>query len=72
MTQQRFIAGAACPVCHAVDVIKATMEDGSILSAKCVDCGWESDKPPPPNAPTAPPTASDEIATVRILDPDKD
>lgn len=65
----RFIAGAACPHCHATDTIRARMEDGSILSAECVVCDWKADKPPPAEMPTG---ETGEIAKVRILDPNED
>ena len=38
----RFIAGAVCPKCGAMDTLKAGSEDdGRIMVRECVDCGYQ-------------------------------
>lgn len=37
----RFIAGAVCPKCAAMDTLKAGYEDdGDTMVRECVDCGF--------------------------------
>lgn len=38
----RFIAGAVCPKCGAMDTLKAgSKDDGQVMVRECVDCGYQ-------------------------------
>ena len=38
-TNKRFVAGAKCPKCEAMDSIMLYMEDG-VEQLECVECGY--------------------------------
>ena len=40
---KRFIAGAICPKCQAVDTLSVEFVDGEPQSRRCVSCGFEDD-----------------------------
>ena len=42
MSRRRFIAGATCPECGALDKI-VRVEDGDMLWMECVACGMRKD-----------------------------
>lgn len=71
----RFIAGATCPECAEMDSIQGELQEGQILSARCVACEWESDNPDAATATAAGNghgggNHNDDVARpVRILDP---
>ena len=83
--RRRFVAGAVCPSCAALDRLVVCQRDDDVL-LECVSCGFqeirtEADDAPPESPVTrldhAPPSlAADDQATdakavmpVRILDP---
>ena len=41
---KRFIAGAVCPACSAMDTIKMYEEDG-VPHRECVECGYAESQP---------------------------
>ena len=44
--QKRFIAGAVCPRCSAMDrIVMYTVEEGTFR--ECVDCGFKDEQPDP-------------------------
>ena len=67
----RFVAGAQCPQCHALDRLKVDTLDAA--SYWCVACGYEarlSDNDPGGHEATARTEASaDELTLVRLVDP---
>ncbi|WP_025733955.1 YheV family putative zinc ribbon protein [Carnimonas nigrificans] len=76
--KKRFIAGAVCPRCAAMDTLKAWEQNG-IRYRECVDCDFFEQLPLEQqqgveeletrvNKP-APAEPADELQTVRILDP---
>ena len=42
---KRFIAGAVCPECRALDRIVLELRDGGQEWQRCVTCGYESVRP---------------------------
>ncbi|MCI0509609.1 hypothetical protein C8E00_1048 [Chromohalobacter marismortui] len=77
-TPKRFIAGAICPRCAAMDRIRAWEQNG-IRYRECVSCdyleqlaidenGFATDLPTRVNQPREEDT-SDDIQTVRLVDP---
>lgn len=79
MSMRRFIAGAVCPQCRAVDriVVEAAERDEDPPRRRCVSCGF-SDTLPLAN-PAEPVTRlsrrrspAADAAPVRILDPSRD
>lgn len=42
--KKRFIAGAVCPKCHAMDTMALTKEDG-VEKVTCVKCGEQMSQP---------------------------
>ncbi|MEE8244535.1 MAG: YheV family putative zinc ribbon protein [Pseudomonadales bacterium] len=75
-TNERFIAGAVCPACHALDRIVVSSDDEGIEHQRCVSCGYA--KQGRPSAGTPPsvrlqrhePTPSKAIRIVDPGDPD--
>ncbi|MHA7878705.1 MAG: YheV family putative zinc ribbon protein [Saccharospirillum sp.] len=74
----RFIAGAVCPKCGAMDTLKAGYQDeGRVMVRECVDCGHTDRISQGVNAPrevvtrVTPKPSTPEVATtpVKILDP---
>jgi uncharacterized metal-binding protein (TIGR02443 family) len=74
----RFIAGAVCPKCAAMDTLKAGYENnGAVMVRECVDCGYidrisqtHSNPSGIPTRVTPPDPEPDIEATpVRIIDP---
>lgn len=76
--KKRFIAGAVCPRCAAMDTLKAWEQNGTRYR-ECVDCDFFEQLPMEEsqnveelktrvNTP-APDESDNEIQTVRILDP---
>ncbi|MFU8813753.1 MAG: YheV family putative zinc ribbon protein [Pseudomonadales bacterium] len=76
MRLRRFIAGAICPQCRAMDRLFIERDQG-VPRRRCVACGYADELPDA--APLEPATritrrrgdATDTIAPVRILDPAK-
>ena len=56
MTRRRFIAGASCPQCGAVDKI-VRVEEGERIYMECVACNMirDLDEAPPRDQPTEEP-----------------
>lgn len=78
-TQKRFIAGAICPRCAEMDRIRSWEQNG-IRYRECVSCDFFEQLPieeeTPPELETRigqsreePTSQSDDLQTVRILDP---
>lgn len=74
----RFIAGAVCPKCGAMDTLKAGSEDdGRVMVRHCVDCGYQDRISQGVNSPrevttrVTPNTAPVEVAAspIKILNP---
>lgn len=65
--KKRFIAGAACPACDAVDKIYV-LTDGAPLSRHCVACGFE-EQLGETGAQTAPGQRDPDVSAVRIVQP---
>lgn len=74
----RFIAGAVCPRCAAMDTIRVLEQNGEKYR-ECVDCGFsekadfnagssQRELPTRVNKPRAP---GNDIQVVRILEPEK-
>jgi uncharacterized protein len=53
VSKRRFIAGASCPQCGAVDKI-VRVEQGDSIHMECIACGMvrDLDQPPPRDQPT--------------------
>lgn len=76
---KRFIAGAVCPRCAAMDRIRAWEQNG-VRYQECVSCGF-FDQQATEDESTAeletrvnrqrPEPSSDELQTVKIIDPGK-
>lgn len=70
----RFIAGAVCPGCRAMDRIVVETVDGR-ERRRCVDCDYRDEKSTgtgsEPRTRLRPPTEADASRRVRILDPGK-
>lgn len=49
---RRFIAGARCPQCDALDRIQRVEENGTLLML-CVACGMQKDLDQPQDAPVS-------------------
>lgn len=80
-TPKRFIAGAVCPRCAAMDRVR-TWEQNGIRYRDCVNCDFFEQLPIDDETPQELPTrvnrprerekpAAEEITPVRILDPGK-
>lgn len=80
-TPKRFIAGAICPRCAAMDRVRSWEQNG-IRYRDCVNCDFFEQLPIEDEAPQEIPTrvnqpragqqpAGDEIRPVRIIDPGK-
>ncbi|GED23739.1 YheV family putative zinc ribbon protein [Halomonas halmophila] len=77
--QKRFIAGAVCPRCAAMDRVR-TWEQNGMRYRDCVSCDFfeqlpiEDETPPEldtriSQSQTAPASPQDDLQPVRILDP---
>ncbi len=44
MAKKRFIAGAICPQCHALDRVVVEQSNG-ITRRRCVSCGFSDEQP---------------------------
>lgn len=73
MPIKRFIAGAVCPKCAAMDRLKAWQEEG-IQYRECVECGFtdsmslEAPEELPTRVNQTQPEPKDEIQVVKIFD----
>ena len=76
-TRRRFIAGATCPECQAMDKIVVDLDTDSRY---CIACGFKESRPAPPATGAELPTRVNRAAArrvetpaeaVTILDPDK-
>ncbi|SFC40651.1 hypothetical protein SAMN05660443_2549 [Marinospirillum celere] len=73
MPIKRFIAGAVCPKCAAMDRLKAWQEDG-MQHRECVACGFtdsmslEAPEELPTRVNQTQPDPKDEIQVVKIFD----
>ncbi|PKM23192.1 MAG: hypothetical protein CVV10_00430 [Gammaproteobacteria bacterium HGW-Gammaproteobacteria-14] len=67
MTRRRFIAGATCPQCGAIDKI-VRVEDGEHIHMECIACGMirNLDEAPPRDQPTDAP-AIPQVITIHPL-----
>lgn len=72
MSKRRFIAGATCPQCGAVDKI-VRVEEGEHIKMECVACGMarDLDEAPPRDFPTDGPTDEPAIGHVVTIRPVK-
>jgi uncharacterized protein len=68
MIRRRFIAGASCPQCGAVDKI-VRVEQGAHIHMECVACGMvrDLDQAPPREQPVDEP-AIGQVVTIRPAD----
>lgn len=62
--KKRFIAGAKCPKCQALDrvVLFTTADDEWI---ECIECGYSERRPTTVDAPAVPPTP-DEVGVIQF------
>lgn len=73
MPIKRFIAGAVCPKCSAMDKLKAWQEDG-LQHRECVACGFtdsmslEAPEELPTRVNQTQPDPKDAIQVVKIFD----
>ncbi|OKY27581.1 MULTISPECIES: YheV family putative zinc ribbon protein [Thalassotalea] len=44
MSKKRFIAGASCPKCHALDTM-ALFKEHDVEKVSCVKCGYQMSQP---------------------------
>lgn len=62
--KRRFIAGAKCPKCQAMDrVVMLTSGDDEWI--ECIDCGYSENRPPHVDEPQ-PPAAPDEVGVIQF------
>ena len=62
--KRRFIAGAKCPKCQAMDrVVMRTSGDDEWI--ECIDCGYSENRPTHVDEPQ-PPAAPDEVGVIQF------
>ncbi|WP_445117116.1 YheV family putative zinc ribbon protein [Acinetobacter sp. WZC-1] len=62
--RRRFIAGAKCPKCNAVDrIVMLTTADAEWI--ECVECGYSENRPTHVDTP-AEPEIADEIGVIQF------
>lgn len=62
--KRRFIAGAKCPKCQAMDrVVMLTSNDDEWI--ECIDCGYSENRPTHVDAPEEPPQP-DEVGVIQF------
>ena len=62
--KRRFIAGAKCPKCQAMDrVVMLTSNDDEWI--ECIDCGYSENRPTHVDEPQ-PPAAPDEVGVIQF------
>lgn len=66
MSKKRFIAGAVCPKCKAMDTMALTKEQ-NVEKVTCVKCGHEMTQP---EAPVANKTRANE-QVIGVFNPDE-
>jgi uncharacterized protein len=75
MSTKRFIAGAVCPQCRAVDRIVVEQHEG-VRRRRCVACGFTDTMTGGVSAEPATRLtrrrADEAVTPVRIIDPDRD
>lgn len=62
--KRRFIAGAKCPKCQALDRI-VMLTSGENEWIECIDCGYEENRPTHVDEPAAP-AVPDEIGVIQF------
>lgn len=66
MNRKRFIAGAVCPRCSAMDKIVVDLDSDK---RECVACGFSEDRPEVGATATEPPTRVSRAAARRVETP---
>lgn len=62
--KRRFIAGAKCPKCNAMDrIVMLTSGDDEWI--ECIDCGYEENRPTHVDSPEEPPVV-DEVGVIQF------
>ena len=62
--KRRFIAGAKCPKCEAMDrIVMLTQDDAEWI--ECIECGYSENRPTHVDAPEEPATP-DEIGVIQF------
>ena len=64
--RKRFIAGAACPECRAMDKIYVNLDTDT---RHCLACGFAEERPAAPDAATELPTRVNRAAARRVETP---
>jgi len=73
--KRRFIAGAVCPRCRALDRVVVELVSENIEKRECVDCGHAEEmrlsgsRTPPPGRLDRRGSSDDDAQVVRIVDP---